>query len=267
MLQSLERATPHVVADPMMNDQSAGSWASPNSGNPQSAIGPSAIGPSAIRKLRVIDLGLVPYAECWQLQEQIASEVGSREAPETLLLLEHSHTYTCGRKGGRDHILIGNDDLRREGIAVLDVNRGGDVTYHGPGQLVAYPIINLHHYGEQIDYPGYVRTLECVLVSTLAHFAINAHTLDGLSGAWISGKTGEEKIAAIGVRVDGLGITSHGIALNVTTDLRYFGHIVPCGITDKGVASMDQLVSNAPSMHDVKAAFAERFADLFGFSL
>ncbi len=222
---------------------------------------------SAFRNLQVIDLGLIPYVDGWQLQERIASEVGSGEAPETLLLLEHPHTYTCGRKGGRDHILIGDDELRREGIALLDVNRGGDVTYHGPGQLVAYPIINLHRYGEQIDYPGYVRALERVLIATLANFAINAHTLEGLSGAWVSGSTGEEKIAAVGVRVDALGVTSHGIALNVTTDMRYFGYIVPCGITDKGVASMAQLLPEAPPMHEVKATFAECFAQVFGFPL
>jgi lipoyl(octanoyl) transferase len=217
--------------------------------------------------LRVIDLGLIPYAECWELQDRVAAEVGSGEAAETLLLLEHTHTYTCGRKGGRDHILIGDDDLERERITVLDVNRGGDVTYHGPGQLVAYPIINLHNYGDRIDYPGYVRTLEKVLVGALADFAISAHTLDGFSGAWVKPIAQEEKIAAIGVRVDGRGITSHGIALNVTTNMRFFGNIVPCGITDKGVASMQQLLPVPPSMDDVKAAFTRRFAEVFGFYL
>ena len=196
--------------------------------------------------LRVLDLGLIPYAECWELQEQIAAEVGTGEAPETLLLLEHPHTYTCGRRGGRDHILVDDGELERLGIAVLDVNRGGDVTYHGPGQLVAYPIINLHNYGNEIDYPGYVRTLERVLVSTLADFAISAHTLDGLSGAWVRTETGEQKIAAIGVRVDGRGITSHGIALNVATDMNFFSYIVPCGITGKGVSSMKDLQIFAP---------------------
>jgi len=219
------------------------------------------------RQLRTIDLGLIAYAECWELQERVAAQVGLGEAPETLLLLEHPHTYTCGRKGGRDHILIGDDELRREGITVLDVNRGGDVTYHGPGQLVAYAIINLHNYGEQIDYPGYVRTLERVLVATLADFGIAAHALVGLSGAWVTTHEGEQKIAAIGVRVDGLGITSHGIALNVTADMRYFANIVPCGITDKGVISMTQLLPAAPSMDEVKEAFARRFAEVFGFTL
>jgi lipoate-protein ligase B len=219
------------------------------------------------RQLVTTDLGLIPYAECWELQERVAAWVGLGEAPETLLLLEHPHTYTCGRKGGRDHILIGDEELQREGITVLDVNRGGDVTYHGPGQLVAYPIINLHNYGEQIDYPGYVRTLERVLVATLADFGISAHTLEGFSGAWIATQAGEQKIAAIGVRVDGLGITSHGIALNVTADMRYFANIVPCGITDKGVISMAQLLPVAPSMDDVKVSFTRRFAEVFGFIL
>jgi lipoate-protein ligase B len=217
--------------------------------------------------LRLLDLGLIPYAECWELQERTAAQVGQGEAPETLLLLEHPHTYTCGRKGGRDHILIGDEELQRQGITVLDVNRGGDVTYHGPGQLVAYPIINLHNYGDQIDYPGYVRTLERVLVAALADFGISAHALEGLSGAWVAAPEGEQKIAAIGVRVDGLGITSHGIALNVSPDMRYFANIVPCGITDKGVISMAELLPVVPSMAEVKAAFTRRFAEVFGFSL
>lgn len=217
--------------------------------------------------LRVIDLGLIPYAECWELQDRVAAEVGSGDSPDTLLLLEHPHTYTCGRRGGRDHILVSDEVLERAGITVLDVNRGGDVTYHGPGQLVAYPIINLHNYGEHIDYPGYVRTLERVLVATLGDFGVRAHALDGFSGAWVNAGHGEEKIAAIGVRVDGRGITSHGIALNVTTDLRFFEYIVPCGITDKGVTSIEQLDADTPSMADVKSTFAERFAEMFGFTV
>ena len=218
-----------------------------------------------LRDLEVIDLGVIPYAECWDLQNTIAAEVAAGTRPETLLLLEHPHTYTCGRRGGRDHILAGDDLLQREGIVVLDVDRGGDVTYHGPGQLVAYPIINLLQSAPTIDYPGYVRTLEAVLVGTLADFAITAHTLEGFSGAWITGDAGPEKIAAIGVRVDGRGITTHGIALNVAPDLRFFGYIVPCGITDKGVTSIERVAGNASDMTEVKAAFARRFARVFGF--
>ena len=220
-----------------------------------------------IRDLRTVDLGLAPYEECWDLQNKIASEIASGHAPETLLLLEHPHTYTCGRSGGRDHILIGDEELQREGITVLDVDRGGDVTYHGPGQLVAYPIINLHNYGARIDYPGYVRTLERVLLNTLEELGVEAHQVKGYSGAWAHGPTGEEKIAAIGVRVDGRGITTHGIALNVTTDLRFFSYIVPCGIAGKGVTSLSRMLGAAPPMFVVKDAFARQFAELFGFSL
>jgi lipoate-protein ligase B len=214
-----------------------------------------------------LDLGRIRYEECWELQEDIAGEVGEGKAPETLLLLEHPHTYTCGRRGGRDNILVDDATLANEGVTVLDVNRGGDVTYHGPGQLVAYPIINLHKYGEEIDYPGYVRALERVLISTLADLGVEAHALEGLSGAWVNRGEGEEKLAAVGVRVDGRGITSHGIALNVTTDMRYFEQIVPCGITDKGVASLADLLPVVPSMDHVKAAFTRRFAEVFGFDV
>jgi lipoate-protein ligase B len=222
---------------------------------------------SAFRTLRVFDLGMIPYQDCWALQNEIASEVAAGHGPETLLLLEHPRTYTCGRSGGRDHILIGDEELRREGIAVLDVDRGGDITYHGPGQLVAYPIINLHNYGPRIDYPGYVRTLERVLLNTLEEFGIEARQLKGYSGAWLHGRAGEEKLAAIGVRVDGRGITTHGIALNVTTDLRFFTYIVPCGITDKGVTSISHVLGEAPPMFVVKDAFARQFGELFGFDL
>lgn len=220
-----------------------------------------------VRSLAVRDLGLIPYAECWELQRQVASDVAAGRSPETLLLLEHPHTYTCGRRGGRDHILIGEEELKRESITVLDVDRGGDVTYHGPGQLVAYPVINLRANGMSIDYPGYVRKLEDVLINVLADFAIHAHQLEGYSGAWVQSGGSIEKIAAIGVKVDAQGITSHGIALNVDTNLTYFGYIVPCGITDKGVTSMEQALTLAalPRMGDVKAAFVRHFALIFGF--
>ena len=219
------------------------------------------------RSLRVIDLGMTTYSEAWDLQNMIAQEVASGHVSETLLLLEHPHTYTCGRRGGRDHILATDQQLKDDGIVVLDVDRGGDVTYHGPGQLVAYPIINLHNYGDMIDYPGYVRTLERVLIAALKEMDVPAHTLKDYSGAWVTGPSGEEKIAAIGVRVDGRGITTHGIALNVKTDLRFFEYIVPCGITDKGVASMARILPEAPSMFEVKDTFTRNFAEVFGFRL
>ena len=217
------------------------------------------------RSLAVHDLGYIPYEACWQKQRELSASVNARDAPDTLLLLEHEHVYTCGRGGGRDHILADGNELRRLGAAVLDVDRGGDVTYHGPGQLVAYPIINLFENKIGRDYRGYIRALEEVLISLLADFAISSHRLPGFSGAWVHGPTGEEKLAAIGVKVDGRGITSHGIGLNVATDLSYFSKIVPCGIADKGVTSMSVLLRECPPMWEVKEALARHFRRVFGF--
>ncbi|MEO5953825.1 MAG: lipoyl(octanoyl) transferase, partial [Chloroflexia bacterium] len=125
----------------------------------------------------MIDLGLIDYAECWALQNKFAAEVEGGHALETLLLLEHPHTYTFGRSGGRDHVLISEDDLKERGISTYDVDRGGDITYHGPGQVVAYPVINLRNYGERLNYGGYVRTLERALIATLAELGISSHPL------------------------------------------------------------------------------------------
>src|SRR5215210_2502282 len=139
-----------------------------------------------LRPLRVLDLGTIAYKECWDLQARITSEIASGASEETLLLLEHPHTYTCGRRGGREHILIGAQELEERHITVLDVDRGGDITYHGPGQLVAYPLIDLSLSAATVDYPGYVRTLEHVLLSLLADFAISADTIQGFSGVWVN---------------------------------------------------------------------------------
>lgn len=219
-----------------------------------------------LRPLRITDLGLISYSECWDYQRRLASEVGSELTPETLLLLEHPHTYTCGKRGGRDNILVTAADLEALGVSVLDVDRGGDVTYHGPGQLVAYPIINLHNYGPIIDYSSYVRRLEDVLFDTLADFAITAERVRFLSGAWSLVGDVPEKIAAIGVKVDVKGITTHGIALNVTTDLTFFEHIVPCGIRGKGVTSMSRILGSEVDMQSVKTSFAQHFKRVFGFT-
>jgi lipoate-protein ligase B len=218
-----------------------------------------------LRPLRVVDLGTIAYNECWDLQRQFVSQIAQGTTQETLLLLEHPHTYTCGRGGGRDHILITEHELQRRGITVLDVDRGGDVTYHGPGQLVAYPHINLLRDAKRVDYRQYLRSLEDVLIRTLADFGIQGHRLEGFSGVWVTVGESQEKIAAIGVKVDGRGITSHGIALNVDTDLAYFSYIVPCGITDKGVTSMSKLLSDPPTMNEVKLTFTRHFMDVFGF--
>ncbi len=217
------------------------------------------------RTLTISDLGLIPYIDSWEMQRVLATEVIRGESPDTLLLLEHPHTYTCGRGGGRTHILANQLELDALGAVVLDVDRGGDVTYHGPGQMVAYPVINLFstHIGR--DYRAYLRTLEEVLISLLVDFGIGSYRLEGFSGVWVDGASGKEKIAAIGVKVDGRGVTSHGIALNVSTDLSYFSKIVPCGISDKGVTSMGACLETTTPMSDVKASFALHFRNVFGF--
>ena len=219
------------------------------------------------RPLAVSDLGMIDYGECWDLQRELVARRTDGRFPDTLLLLEHPHTFTCGRRGGRVHILASQEELEERGVVVLDVDRGGDVTYHGPGQLVAYPILNLAEHAVGRDFHAYVRGLEQVLIDTLAHFAITAQRLEGFSGAWAVGDGHAEKLAAIGVKVDGRSITSHGIALNVTTDLSYFDLIVPCGIDDKGVTSMERLLPETPTMGEAKTIFAEAFGRVFGFSV
>ena len=220
---------------------------------------------AADRSLSVHDLGLVPYEEGLRLQAELAAAVTAGQASDALILLEHPPTYTCGRGGGRDHILATEVELAGFGAKVVDVDRGGDVTFHGPGQLVAYPIINLFASRIGRDYRAYLRSLEEVLISVLADFAISSFQIPGLSGVWVKSPRGEEKIAAIGVKVDGRGVTTHGIALNVTVDLSYFSKIIPCGIMDKGVTSVMEQITSPPAMEVVKATFASRFKDVFGY--
>ena len=190
------------------------------------------------------------------MQNQLADARRAGLVPDTLVLLQHPHTYTIGRRGTRDHVYLSDAELLARGISCIEVDRGGDVTYHGPGQLVGYPIFNL---GRTHDVVRYIRSLEGCLIDTVADFGIAAGRLDGYTGVWI----GDRKIAAIGVKVS-QGVTTHGFALNVTTDLSLFGHILPCGIPDKGITSMSLELGHAPAMDAVEDAvvahFLERFA-------
>ena len=205
--------------------------------------------------MEVRRLGLVPYPEAWALQNRLADARRAGLAPDTLILLEHPHTYTIGRGGTRDHVFLTESELAARGITCLDVDRGGDVTYHGPGQLVGYPIFDL---GPQPDVGRYLRNLEDCLIETLADFGIAAGRLSGYTGVWI----GDRKIAAIGVKVS-QGVTTHGFALNVSTDLSLFTHILPCGIPDKGVTSMALEVGRAPAMTEVEARVMAHFSNRF----
>ncbi len=200
--------------------------------------------------MEVRRFGLVPYTEAWRLQNQLAAERRAGDIPDTLVLLQHPHTYTIGRRGTRDHVYLAESELAARGITCLEVDRGGDVTYHGPGQLVGYPILDL---GTSPDVGAYLRGLEQSLIDTLGEFGIQAGRMENYTGVWI----GDEKIAAIGVKLAG-GITTHGFALNVTTDLELFSHILPCGIPDKGVTSMERQLGRAPSMSAVEDAVIDR---------
>ena len=208
--------------------------------------------------MEVRRLGLVDYRKAWSLQQQLADARRRDQIGDTLLLLEHPHTYTIGRRGTRDHVFLTDAELAVKGITCLEVDRGGDVTYHGPGQLVGYPIFNL---GPQADVGAYLRNLEGCLIDALLDFGIASGRLEGFTGVWI----GNEKIAAIGVKVAS-GVTTHGFALNVNTDLSYFGHILPCGIVGKGVTSMARRLGEPVVVERVEGRVAARFQERFAVS-
>jgi lipoyl(octanoyl) transferase len=213
------------------------------------------------RRLEVRRLGVMPYAEALTLQRALVRDRAAA-APGTvddlLLLLEHPHVLTLGVRGdgGRGHILADLDQLAARHIDVHETGRGGDVTYHGPGQLVGYPIVNLRP--DRCDVRRYVRDLEEVLIRTAADYGIEAGRSDGLTGVWV----GREKLAAIGVRI-AQWVTSHGFALNVSTDLSYFDLIVPCGIADRGVTSLERLLGRAVDRAEVEGRVTRHFCDVF----
>ena len=213
-----------------------------------------------MRPLQVRRLGLVPYADGLELQRRLVEERKADRIPDTLLLLQHPHVLTIGvKKDGRSHILAPPDRLSSLGVEVFETGRGGDVTYHGPGQLVGYPILDLNP--DRRDVHRYVRDLETVLINTAADFGIVAGRVEGLTGVWV----GDDKLAAIGVRI-ARWITSHGFALNVSTDLDQFNLIVPCGIADRGVTSLARLLGRPIDTAEVEFCIIEHFANVFNLS-
>lgn len=206
-------------------------------------------------------LGIMPYGEGLALQ---ADRVAARRAgaiPDQLLLLEHPHVITLGTSSRGEHVLLSDDERRLLAIDRFETGRGGDVTYHGPGQLVGYPILDLKP--DRCDLHRYVRDLEEVLIRALDDLGISASRIAGLTGVWVDGF----KIAAIGVRVSSGWITSHGFALNVSTDLRFFDAIVPCGIADRGVTSIEQCLARTIALERVMRAISDRFAEVFDRSV
>jgi lipoyl(octanoyl) transferase len=202
------------------------------------------------------DLGRVRWAEAYALQQELSEQRKRREIPDQLLLVEHPHVVTMGRNGHMENVIAGEEVLARAGIDFHHTNRGGDVTYHGPGQLVGYPILDLNDW--QRDVHAYVRAVEEVIIRTIGAFGLAGERVAGATGVWVNGA----KVCAIGVHISRW-VTSHGFALNVETDLQYFQYIIPCGLT-LPVTSMRAL-GVAAGLDEVKPVLRQQFANVFGY--
>lgn len=224
---------------------------------------------------RVLRSGTLSYQQAWDIQNALAAEIGAGQGMETLMLLEHPHTFTLGRRGQAGNLLWSEKTLAEKGVEVFWVDRGGDITYHGPGQIVGYPILRLAPIGyhaehlPQADYVGYIRKLETVLIQTLAHFQINGFRVDQKTGVWV--KPGSDlamqKIASIGVKVDAKGISRHGFALNVQPDMEYWQGIVPCGLSDVAMTSMARCKSGSINMEMVNDQIIKDFGQVFNMTM
>ncbi len=212
----------------------------------------------------LVDLSLISYASACELQQRLVEARKARAIPNVLLLCEHPHVITLGRNAKRHHLLASNQLLAQMNAELHPTNRGGDITYHGPGQIVAYPILDLTEHRRDVRW--YVEQLEEVMIRTTADFGIAAHRVEGQHGAWIDAPAGEEKLGAIGVHLSRW-VTSHGFAYNVSTDLRYFDLIVPCGITDKRVTSLERALGRPIAIDEVRDRMIAHFAAVFAFDI
>ncbi len=231
--------------------------------------------------VHIKDLGTISYQEAWDLQETLMKEGldikskrfskdfnpdDDRQIAHHLLFCQHPHVYTLGKSGFMENLLVNNTQLQELGATFFKTNRGGDITYHGPGQMVVYPVLDLEQFFT--DLGRYMRSLEEAVILTIAEFGITGGRLEGATGVWLDAGDSSKarKICAMGVKCSRW-LTIHGIALNVNTDLSYFGHIVPCGISDKGVTSMQQELGNVVDEEAVKKVFREKFANVFNVHL
>ena len=205
-----------------------------------------------MRKIDILNLGFKPYKEVWDLQKELVEKRRNGQINDTLILVEHEPVYTLGKNADENHILQHSP----QDVKTYHIERGGDVTFHGPGQLVGYPILDLHNYKKSISW--YMRSLEQLIIDTLAEYGITAERKVGLTGVWV----GDEKIAALGVRVTRW-VTMHGFALNVTPDLIYYSSIIPCGIFEYGVTSMARLLTDEVTVDSVKQVLIEKFMNQF----
>ncbi|MDB4606705.1 lipoyl(octanoyl) transferase LipB [Crocinitomicaceae bacterium] len=224
----------------------------------------------------VHDIGLIDYQEAWDFQEElfkatvdlkISNRKGSTEKRTSnhLLFCEHPHVYTLGKSGKASHLLLNEKELQDKNAVFYKINRGGDITYHGPGQIVAYPILDLEQFFTDIH--KYMRLLEEAVIRTIAAYGLKGGRIDGMTGVWLdAGTTKERKICALGVKASRW-VTMHGIGFNVNTDLDYFSNIVPCGIEDKAVTSMKKELGSALNMDEVKSILLQELKESFGFSV
>ncbi len=209
---------------------------------------------------QVFDLGLKDYKETLELQHQLVEQKHKENLPEILLLVEHNPVITLGRSSHLENILLDKEQMEQLKIQLHYIERGGDVTYHGPGQLVAYPIFDLNNYKQ--DTHLFLRQLEEVIIKTVENYNLQAERIKGLTGVWVDYK----KVASIGVAAKKW-ITFHGLALNVNTDLKYFGYIHPCGMLDKKVTSLAELLKRKVDLQEVKDKMVEEFAEIFGLRI
>jgi lipoyl(octanoyl) transferase len=231
-----------------------------------------------MKELLVVDLGLVEYGAAWELQRRVAAARKAAAIPDVLLLCEHPHVVTLGRSGKISNLRASNEMLRRMGVSFFETNRGGDITYHGPGQLVGYPILNLAEIRRDVGW--YVRSLEEAMIRATSEFGIPSKRVSGRTGVWVEVQAGsamedrkevkeieegkdEEKLAAIGVHLSRW-VTSHGFAYNVSTDLRYFDLIVPCGIAGKQATSLEKLLARRVEMKDAAPRITARLGEILG---
>jgi lipoyl(octanoyl) transferase len=219
----------------------------------------------------IVDVGLIGYANAWELQKRLVAARKAGAIEDVLLLCEHPHVITLGRNGKREHLLASEQVLRQKDVEFHSSDRGGDITYHGPGQLVGYPILNLGAIRKDVVW--YVRMLEEVMIRATAEFGINAERVAGKTGIWVHGTNDsnapsvtDEKLGAIGVHLSRW-VTSHGFAYNVSTDLRYFDLIVPCGITGRKATSLEKILARAVTRKEVMQLIVRNFGEVFGLEM
>ena len=217
-----------------------------------------------MRTCHTIELGLMGYAEAWEVQKRVVAARKAGAISDVLLFCEHPHVITLGRNGKREHLLASEDVLRQKGVEFHETDRGGDITYHGPGQIVGYPILDLDALRRDVHW--YVRMLEECMIRATGEFGIVARREEGKTGIWVQAGEAEEKLAAIGVHISRW-VTSHGFAYNLATDLRYFDLIVPCGIAQRKATSLEKLLGRGVKRSEVKSLLAKHFGEVFGLEM